>query len=557
MRAVKLDSDAARPGGQPPRSASPALRLWSFLWSAGSSRLPLSVDGRPAPHGRSVQALSELLALAEGGAAGGELVAVIERLLDEGLLERWLGEALGLAELSAATAALRSDGKPLRARRWLTRAGAPSRFRLPLRSGVVLEAIEELPSLLDRPGGREALHAALADGSLETWVDGLRPGTGAAFAEARALDPEVAVDRAVRLAVDDGLRVAPGTSVRDYNELRMRTMQGVGAELAFAGDAGARARVRDALLGPRRLPGAPADLVDIGEAELAAFPPSLRSFVFGWALLRLPFLPLAGRMVRSAEELVAAIAEPAPRALAEGYAAKGVLSAWAARALGRSLPEALRGKVPAQDFPSLCAELGEPPPAIEARFGNLELRPQPGETARFELHLANLDPVRSTALDLRATIAPSAGRRLAFPSRVALAPGERLTVSLTLEGDEAVRGASDVFVSIGRAHPSGPRRIGAPQRLLVRPRRPLRALALALTGAVALSLLAGMLIATAHWMRLRRHPHRYAASAPLVEHHLPPHLQKTRREERAPHTRSAARPPADDRLADPTSDDPR
>ena len=603
---MSLPDDADSPRA-PARPASSSLRQWSFVWGAGVRRLPLDGADRPRAHGLAAHSLAELLTLALQTETGAAVTAALEPLLLKGLLERWLGDALGLRELADATRAIRTDGRALPVRRWLLRAGAPTYFigrhrvddvadlaalpliepdlselgqhireripqerfafdplavavldgvrdaaelpaatkpliaclrlglrRLPLPSGERIGALLELPSLLDRPGGREALHAALTNRSLETWVESLAPGAGLAFSTARGLPSAIAIDRAVRSIVDASLFVTPRVRARDYNELRMLAMQSVGSTLLLAADAGARERMRDALLGPKPLAGTPADLIDVPEAELSAFSPALRSFVFGWALLRLSFLPLGAKLVRSAEELLAAIAEPVARASARTLAEGGLLSLWAARALGRTLPETLRGRVPEHDFPSLCMELGEPPPSIEALPGVRAFTFRRGEPARFQLHLRNLDPVRAALLDLGARLTPASLHRLKMPSRVALKPGERTTIELQLASDSP--SAETIEITIGHAHPSGARSIGAPLRMTARAGRSQRTVAFAIAGAIGAALAVGALLEFASWVS--RHHHHFVASPSLVEHRPPPRLPKPRRGERGSHPES-------------------
>ncbi len=507
---VNPDAPTRRWPADDEAEAQEALRLATFLWGAGGRRLHLTHDGRPGP-GPSVQGLDEVRALVDGpeAPAAAPLLRALSSLLARGFLERWFAVALGDEALAAATRALRDDGRALPATRLLLGLGVRA---LPLGDGTMVRAVEELPSLLDRPGGREALLAALQAGALEVWADRVRPGAGAHFAAARGLPPSLAVDRAVRAAIEPGAFPRPGSRAADFAALRFLALGAVGDRVALCDRPDARDRLRDALRGPVKLPGTPRDLVDATEAELAALPEALRSFAFAWGMLRLPFLPLAGRLVRTVEELVAALGDPAARAAARELAARGALSLWATRAAGRTLPQPLQGAVPAHLFPALCLELGEAPPRIEARAG---LVGGGGKTI-VAVELGNRDPLRAAVIDLAVRVRPKAGREAVLPPRVALGPLEarRIGVAITTAPEAPARAA--IEVTIGHAHPLGPRSIGAPIVVTMgRPRSvgPWVAVAVAIAMALAGGALA-MRVA-ARWQPARPTPH-VAKSAPPV-----------------------------------------
>ena len=119
-------------------SAPSPLNLWAFLWGAGNRRLHLSV-GHPSPEDQIVESLPELLAAASRQRARDVLGA----LLDGGLLERWLGEALGETALAVATRQIRLDDRGLKLARWLQRAGAKLWFV----AGEPIDTLDDLARL--------------------------------------------------------------------------------------------------------------------------------------------------------------------------------------------------------------------------------------------------------------------------------------------------------------------------------------------------------------------------------------------------------------------------
>lgn len=324
-----------------------------------------------------------------------------------------------------------------------------------------LASLDDLEPAILEPGGREVLHGLLASRVLETWVEAIAPGQGALVAAARGLDPVIAADRAVRSVLGPAAYPIPRVRARDFAELG----QQAGALFhALCGDPAARARIRDAICGPIRLPGAPPDPEDPPERELAKIPAEHRPNVFAWHLLRLPILHLGSTVVRSLEEYLAAIAEPAGRAAAIALAADGMISHWYRSALGGALSEALQGKISEDDFPALCIEMGEPPPRVEASWSRAIAAIPEGGSARFEATLANRDPVRAAVLALSRELTPPRGR-LAIEPRLVLPPGASATVQLEYQSPPGTAGQTAVAVAISHA---GPREVPiARTRLLV------------------------------------------------------------------------------------------
>lgn len=342
----------------------------------------------------------------------------------------------------------------------------------------VLERPEQIAGLLDRPGARARLGWLLEHRLLERWAERARPGSGAAMAEARSLGPPVGLDRAVRALDPDGLHVAPGMRARGYADLARMAAENPSR---LCGGALDRDRIRDALFHAPPIAGTPTGVVDYNEAELATWPEHARARLFGWVVLRVP-LAVAGHAITTCASLLEALADRSARERLRELAETGMLSLYACRVLGVALPEALAGRVPAADFPSLCTALGEEAPEVLATVTPVRALLDEGGALEVAVLLSNLDPVRAARVELSTVVTPRTASA-AIATRVELEPGGARTVPLACRSLPGRSGAFTVEILASGARLASPARLEAQVRFAW---RPLLRTALAWTLALAL-----------------------------------------------------------------------
>lgn len=153
-----------------------SLPLWAFLWGAGCRRLPISDEsGVPSGALQMVESWEELAQLqeaarGEGGAYGEFARHALWYLIDSGLLETWLREAVGDLALGDAAEEIRIHGGAVKASRFLGRSGlhGPAHVEPPPSArdhGAWLRFAEVLATAIARtrdPRERRELVAALA-----------------------------------------------------------------------------------------------------------------------------------------------------------------------------------------------------------------------------------------------------------------------------------------------------------------------------------------------------------------------------------------------------------
>ena len=99
-------------------------KLWRFLWGAGNRRLHLADRAlQPSQLHPCVESLPEVIARVDNPATRAQTLRWLAPKLANGLLEAWLGDALGERELAGKTAALRTDSGGAKMARWLWFAG--------------------------------------------------------------------------------------------------------------------------------------------------------------------------------------------------------------------------------------------------------------------------------------------------------------------------------------------------------------------------------------------------------------------------------------------------
>jgi hypothetical protein len=428
-----VDQPAAAEAARAIRLDDRALKLERWLQHAGRASYFIG--------SHRVTSVQDLALLPE---RGGDLLKLAEHIRERVPQERFRTEPAAVRVLDTVRAAVGISDQA----RALIACLCLGLRRLPL-AGRVLEKLDDLEGLLLEPGGREALSGLIESGVLEAWVDALAPGVGPHVAEARGLPPAIAVDRAVRNVLGPAVYPVPGMRARDFGEL-VQLARARFAELC--GDPDARARIRDALFGPMKLPGTPADAEDAPEDALAKLPARNRPNLFAWHALRLPILHVGDATVTSLDEYFAAIATPAGRNAARRLAADRMITQWYRYALGRPLPPQLRDRVAEDDFPCLCIAVGEPPPRVEVSWARTEAAIEEGGAVTFEAVLANHDPVRPAVLALSVAARPDQGRARIQP-RLVLPPGARETTRLQYEGAPGATGQIRLVVGISHAGP--------------------------------------------------------------------------------------------------------
>jgi hypothetical protein len=312
-----------------------------------------------------------------------------------------------------------------------------------------LESLDDLERAILEPGGRSALYGLMDSGVLQAWVEAIAPGKGALVAAARGLDPAIAVDRAVRRLIGPAMYPVPGVKAADHSELCSYLP---GMFHVLCGDPEVRARIRDALFGPVKLPGAPPDPGGPSEAELCRLGTPHDANMFAWCTMQVPLLHVGPHVVRSAQEYLTAIADPRGRAAAARLSSIGVVSMWYRVALGKQLSPALSDSVPEHDFPALCLEMGEPPPAIAVKVPLAALNIPEGGVAEFSLELENRDALRTAILELTAVTRPPRGAATIAP-RMVLPPQTAQAVQLTYPSPPGASGQTTVTVAIAHAGP--------------------------------------------------------------------------------------------------------
>lgn len=429
----EIQHSAAARSARAIREDQRALKLERWLQGAG---LTTYFIGK-----QRIGSVSDLASLPE---RGGDLTKLWEHIREGVPQERFKGDKATVYVLEQVRG---SKDIPDRAKPLVVclRLGLQ---RLPW-AGRFLETLGDLEPAILEPGGREALRGLLESGVLQAWVDAVVPGRGAGVAAARGLDPAISVDRAVRGILGPAVYPVPGVKAADYAELVERAG---GMLHTICGDPGARARIRDALFGPIRLPGAPPELRDPSEAELAQLHVDHRPNVFAWFALSLPILHLGASVVRSIDQYLAAIANPHVRAEAIRLASAGIVSLWYRRALGGSLSEALSGAVSEQGFPALCLEMGEPPPPVEVSWSDTSATIPDGGTAVFVASLSNRDTVRTAVLELSAVTKPPRGN-VSLDGRVVLPPGASTIKQVTYPSPPGTSGQTHILVGVSYAAP--------------------------------------------------------------------------------------------------------
>ena len=351
-----------------------------------------------------------------------------------------------------------------------------------------LESLDDLEPAILEPGGRGALHSLMDSGILQAWVEAIAPGKGALVAAARGLDPTIAVDRAVRSLIGPAVYPLSGVKATDYSELHgyLPSMFHV-----LCGDPEVRARIRDALFGPIKLPGAPPDPGGASEAELTRLGAPHEANLFAWCTLQMPLLHVGRYAVRSIQEYLTAIADPHGRAAAAHLASIGVVSMWYRVGLGRPLSQALSDSVPEHDFSALCLEMGEPPPAVAVESSVAALNIPQGGVAEFSLDVENRDVLRTAVLQLTAVTRPPRGATVIAP-QVLLPPRTIQAVQVRYPSPPGVSGQTTVVVTVAHA---GPRPIPVETRdLKVTVGFPWQAVATPTLGWIALATLALFLV---------------------------------------------------------------
>jgi hypothetical protein len=286
-------------------------------------------------------------------------------------------------------------------------------------------------------------------GILQAWGEAIAPGKGALVAAARGLDPAIAVDRAVRSLIGPAVYPLPGVKATDHSELcgYLPSMFH-----ALCGDPEVRARIRDALFGPVKLPGAPSDPGGPAEAELARLETPHDANLFAWCTLQVPLLHVGSYTVRSLQDYLTAIAHPRGRTAAAHLASIGVVSMWFRVALGKSLSQALSDSVQEDDFPALCLEMGESPPAVAVRSPVTALNIPQGGVAEVLLDVENRDVLRTAVLQLTAVTRPPRGAVRIAP-QVVLPPRTVQAVQLSYPSPPGVSGQTTVVVTVAHAGP--------------------------------------------------------------------------------------------------------
>ena len=323
-----------------------------------------------------------------------------------------------------------------------------------------------------RNGSRDILYVLLSTRVLETWMEAIEPGSLGHVAQARALPKEIAVDRALRPWLR---QVFPATGIGAASFEALRALAVADVE-RLCGDSNARLRIRDALaIDP--IPNAPMETTAFPlEQTLTTMPSRRAAMVFAWHVLRTTILHVGTVKVQTLDELFAAIADPHTRVAARNLAADGLLTSWVTDALRMTITSDLQGKVESSRFPSLCLELGEPPPPVSMSVtGNAVDIPE-GRDAAFEVLLVNDDLVRdasvvletamsrpigafvergqaTVASQLVSTIVPvSAGtkvqRSLVFTSKIGTSGSTKLQVVARLDGSRVAVGSREIVANV-------------------------------------------------------------------------------------------------------------
>jgi len=430
--------------------------------------------------GHRIDSVHDLATLPE---RGGDMATLWEHIREGVPQERFKRdpEAVRVLEAVRTSSELSDRARPL-----IACIGLGLR-RLPWADRFLASLGDLEPAILE-PGGRSALYGLMDSGILQAWVEAIAPGKGALVAAARGLDPAIAVDRAVRSLIGPAVYPVPGVKAADHTELCGYLP---GMLHALCGDPEVRARIRDALFGPIKLPGAPPDLGGPSEIELCRLSTPHDANLFAWWTMQAPLLHVGPYVVRSAQEYLTAIADPRGRAAAAHLASIGVVSMWYRVALGQPLSPALSDSVPEHDFPALCLEMGEPPPAIAVKSSVTALTVPEGGVAECSLDVENRDALRTAVLELTAVTRPPRGAATIVP-RVVLPPRTAQAVQLTYPSPPGISGQTTVAVTIAHA---GPRPIPIETRdLKVTAGFPWQAVAAPTLGWTALATLALFLV---------------------------------------------------------------
>lgn len=463
-------SEAAR-SARAIREDTRGLKLERWLQGAG---LPTYFVG-----GHRVDSVRDLAALPE---RGGDMATLWEHIREGVPQERFKRdpEAVRVLEAVRTSRELSDRARPL-----IACIGLGLR-RLPW-ADRFLESLDDLERAILEPGGRSALYGLMDSGILQVWVEAIAPGKGTLVAAVRGLDPAIAVDRAVRTLIGPAVYPMPGVKAADHTEL-CGYLPGM---FRLCSDPEVRARIRDALSGPVKLPGAPAVSGDPSEVELARLGAPHDANMFAWCTMQVPFLRVGPYVVHSAQEYLTAIADPRGRDAAAHLASLGVVSMWCRVALGKPLSQALSDSVPEHDFPALCLEMGEPAPAIAVRSSVTALNIPEGGVAEFSLDLENRDALRTAVLELTAVTRPPRGAATIVP-RVVLPPRTAQAVQLTYPSPPGTSGQATVTVTIAHA---GPRPVPIATRdLKVTAGFPWQAVATPTLGWIALATMALFLV---------------------------------------------------------------
>ena len=424
--------DAAR-SAREIRQDTRGLKLERWLQGAGLTTYFVG--------GHRIDSVSDLATLPE---RGGDLATLWEHIREGVPQERFKRnpETVQVLEAVRTSSELSDRAKPLVACLGLGLRRLPWADRF-------LESLDDLEPAILEPGGRSALHGLMESAILQIWVEAIAPGKGALVAAARGLDPAIAVDRAVRSLIGPAVYPVPGVKAVDYAELCRYLTDKLPA---LCGDPEARARIRDALFGPLKLPGAPPDRGGPSEADLVRLGPPHAANLFAWCTVQVPLLHVGPYVVRSAQEYLTAIADPRGRAAATHLASIGVVSMWCRVALRKPLSQVLSDSVPEHNFPALCLEMGEPPPAIAVNSSVAALNIPQGGVAQFSLDLENRDALRTAILELTAVTRPPRGAATIVPW-VVLPPRTVQAVQLTYPSPPGVSGQTTVVVRVAHAGP--------------------------------------------------------------------------------------------------------
>ena len=153
--------DAARSPSRSAPSAYPeGLALWTFLWGAGCRRLRISTRAVPAASDVVVSSVAELLRAAEDERTSATVLAGLDVQLRDGLLERWLSDAVGQPEAARSARAIREDTRGLKLERCLQGAGLATYFV----GGHRIDSVHDLATLPERGGDLAALFEHIREG---------------------------------------------------------------------------------------------------------------------------------------------------------------------------------------------------------------------------------------------------------------------------------------------------------------------------------------------------------------------------------------------------------